>query len=297
MRIVERKDIDEVLWNSWCENSSEFSPFSRLAYLDAVADNLLFVVNEDQTGGLALPYLERMGVKTLYTPVFCRWIMWLGENRPSVSELTIFVCTYFKQAAVYTHDHIFEGEKETLIYQILEKADFALNSQVRRKLKKAANENWQISWDAPIDNALFAIESSLKNKFATLENTSFPKLRRLALNLKFSGLLRVISLLNKEGETVGSLLLIVDKKHCLYLKGACEESTKMAGGMYFLMNAAINFAFDNDFIFDFGGSRIPGVRKFNLSFGSRDKNYHYNAWNRGPFWYSILKSIRHIAKK
>jgi len=297
MRLVERKDIDEILWDSWCENSSKFSPFSRLAYLDAVADNLLFVVNADQTGGLALPYLERMGVKTLYTPVFCRWIMWLGENRPSVSELTAFVNIHFKQAEVYTQDQIFEGEKETLIYQIVKKEDFALNSQVKRKLKKAENENWQISWNASIEKSLSVIESSLKNKFTTLEDTSFPKLRKLALNLKDSGLLRVISLLNKEGESIGSLLLIVDKKHCLYLKGACEESVKMAGGMYYLMNEALRFAFENDLSFDFGGSRISGVRKFNLSFGASDQNYYSNSWNRGPFWYSVLKSIRQRVKK
>ena len=292
MKLVERKDIDENLWNLWCETSVVFSPFSRLSYLDSLAENLLFVLNEDETGGLALPYNHRLGVKTLYTPVFCRWIMWLGEGKPEPSELTAFVCQHFKQAEIYTQNEIFKGEKVSLIYQTVRKEDYALNSQVKRKLKKTEKEDWLISWNEPLDKALNLIESSLKNKFVSLEDSSFPKLNKLAFHMNEAGLLRIISLMNKKGELLGSLLLISDKNSCLYLKGACIESVKLAGGMYYLMNEALKFAFDKDLEFDFGGSRIPGVRKFNLSFGSSDHAYYSFSWDKGPFWYSVLKVIR-----
>lgn len=297
MRIVERKDLDEVQWKKWCDESSNFSPFSRLEYLDAVSENLVFAINDNNSGGLALPYIERLGVKTLYTPVFCRWITWVGEQQPSAKDLTFFINQQFKQAEVYTEDEIFTGEKVELIYQKVTKETFALNSQAKRKLKKAEKEGWKITWNRSANEAIDLIEASLKNKFETLEDSSFPKLRKLADNFNATGLMNVIAIENPAGEMLGALLLICEKNQRLYLKGACEESVKLAGGMYYLMNEAIQFTLDQGMEFDFGGSRISGVRKFNLSFGSEDQRYYHSSWNKGPFWYSLAKTIRKRIKK
>ncbi len=297
MKIIQRKDLDESLWNKWCDENSHFSPFSRLEYLDAVSDNLWFLINENNTGGLALPYIERVGVKTLYTPVFCRWITWIGEYPPSKLALTNFLTKTFKQADIYTQESLFTDVKEDLIFQKLSSQTYVLNAQVKRKLKKANQEDWNISWDRSPSEAIDLIESSLKNKFKTLEDSSFPKLRNLAENFNRLGKLNVIAIENKSGDMLGALLLIVEKGTCLYLKGACQEDVKQAGGMYYLMNEAIKIALEKGMEFDFGGSRIAGVRKFNLSFGSVDYTYYHNSWDKGPFWYSLAKKLRSGLKR
>jgi hypothetical protein len=295
MKFVERKDLDEKIWSTWCSQSPELGPFCQLEYLDAVADNLVFLIEEGK-GGIALPYKTRLGVKTVYTPVFCRWIGFVGKQPRTTEKQVEAISMELKQADVYAFKDLRNEQKETLIYQTVNGQQYALNTQAKRKLKKGAKENWKISWDNSAEEAIDVIESSLKNKFKTLEDSSFPKLRQLAFNFKKTDQLKVISLLDAEQKIIGALLLIVSGDKILYLKGACKETTKMNGGMYYLMNEAIQNALVSGKTFDFGGSRISGVRKFNLSFGAVDQHYFHVKWNKGPSWYSLIKKIRNKIK-
>jgi hypothetical protein len=296
MKLVERKDINESEWTRWCTQNPLVGPFCQLEYLDAVAENVLFLIDEGN-GGIALPYKVKFGVKTFYTPVFCRWISLVGKQQLTSEKIDGIVKDALRQADVYTQHNLFGGEPEELIYQTVNEQQYSLNTQAKRKIKKAKTEEWKIVFDEPAETAIDLIESALKNKFANLEDSSFPLLRKLATNFEKSGQLKIISLHDSSNKLIGSLLLIESESRVLYLKGACIESVKMKGGMYLLMNEAIQSAFASNKTFDFGGSRIPGVRKFNLSFGSVDQTYFHYKWSNGPFWYTLLKNLGKALKK
>ncbi|MFA7272790.1 MAG: GNAT family N-acetyltransferase [Crocinitomicaceae bacterium] len=295
MKLVNRTQLDEQQWNRWCANNPSRSPFSDLAYLDAVAENVFFVLNEQKTGGLALPYIVRLGVKTLYTPVFCRWIAWQGEDCPDPVELTSFVLLHFKRAEIFTQTPLFSFQPLNRIYQKLNPADFQLHQQAKRKLKKITAENYTFSWEDSFDSLVYLIHRELSHKFENLEEQSFPILQVLASNYAATLQLKVLTL-KKEATIVGGLLLIQTEDELLYLKGACDEVSKKNGGMYALMHEAIRFAGENGCQFDFGGSQVEGVRKFNLSFGSTDAAYFHYQWNQGPKWYTWLRSLRKLAR-
>jgi hypothetical protein len=296
MKLVLRKDIDESKWERWCTEATESQPFLSLKYLDALAENLVFAINEDETGGIPLPFFERLGVKTLYMPVFCRWIDWVGANRPSDKELTHFILQEFKQGDIYFRKEILTIESEELIYQTLTKDQFQLNSQAKRKVKAIEKLGYSVSEKQDHELSLALIREELIDKFATLKENNFDSLEVLVRNLQDLNILQSVNLV-KNGRIFGSLFLVQTKNRLLYLKGACVEEAKQKGGMYYLMDAAIQLAEREKLSFDFGGSRIDGVRKFNQCFGGIDSRYYRYTWDKGPIWYKTLKGLKNKWKK
>ena len=63
------------------ERTQGSSFFSYSWYLDATAEDWCAVITEDYSFGIALPFTKRLGVETLYTPTFVRYIEVLGDQK------------------------------------------------------------------------------------------------------------------------------------------------------------------------------------------------------------------------
>lgn len=296
MKLVQRKNINEDKWAEWCDISSESQPFLSLLYLDAVSEKLVFALNDDETGGIPLPFFERLGVKTLYTPVFCRWIDWVGNDLPEPGILEAFLKAEFNESDIYFRRSLLKENASELIYQKVTKDKFKLNSQAKRKVKSIEKENFEITVSRDVKSGLELIRKELSGKFETLHDDSFDSLEVLLCNLNSISELRYLYLLNS-GEVEGVLFLVQTNETMLYLKGTCSQEAKNKGGMYALMNAAILDAFESNRTFDFGGSRIDGVRRFNKCFGGQDTVYFQYKWSNSPLWYKAAKSLKNKWRK
>lgn len=296
MKLVQRKDINEDKWAEWCDNSSESQPFLSLSYLDAVSEKLVFVLNDEETGGIPLPYFERLGVKTLYTPVFCRWIDWVGDELPEPGYLEAFLKVEFNEADIFFRRSLLKEDTSELIYQKVTKEHFKLNSQAKRKVKSIEKEKFEIIESTDVKSGLELIRKELSGKFDTLQDDSFDSLEILVSNLNSISKLKCLCLMWR-GEIEGVLFLVQTKESILYLKGTCNSEAKNKGGMYALMNAAILDAFESNRTFDFGGSRIDGVRRFNKCFGGQDTEYFQYKWSNSPLWYKAAKSVKNKWRK
>ena len=82
------------------------------------------------------------------------------------------------------------------------------------------------------------------------------------------------------------------KNQLLYVKGTVDAETKSKGGMYLALNAAINYAKEKNLKFDFGGSNVEGVKRFNYNLGGVDATYFMHVQNNGPVWFKLAKIIK-----
>ena len=296
MRWIEAENIDKVKWEKWCHQSVDNQPFLSLDYLQSVSRKLAFVLNDQETGGMPLPYFEKWGVKTLYTPVFSRWIDWIGADAPDTLELTVFLQNHFQQADFYCRREILNLKANTLIYQGLQEKSFKLNQQAKRKVKSIQKEEIDFVQKLELVQGLQLIKTELKGRIATLAKPDFDTLEVLLnKHLKNNTLIQVNLVVKDQME--GVLFLIQTESRLLYLKGTCSKKWKSKGGMYALMQFAIELAFSKQLDFDFGGSRVEGVRRFNLCFGGKDINYYQYLWDKGPLWYKLLKTARNKWRK
>ena len=87
-------------------------------------------------------------------------------------------------------------------------------------------------------------------------------------------------------------MCLYDEHQVLYVKGACPENLKLNGGMYLALNQAIEFASDHGLLFDFGGSNVEGVKRFNHNLGGIDTQYFFHQKDEGPAMFKFARKLK-----
>lgn len=259
--------------------------FSLSTYLDATADNWAVLFNEDHSGGIACPFAVKGGVKILYAPFFHRYTEWIGANRPSDEVLLEKLRELFPVADINCRMIAGAAEK---VHQELTKDQYNPNQQAKRMLKKAATYRVTEEW-LP-GELMRLLETELAPRIAGINAHSLSRLQRLVTDFEHKGMTQIN--LWKEDQWQGALWLLVFENRVLYLKGTVTAEAKNAGGMYLLMEYAIQQALATNKLFDFGGSNAAGVRRFNLNWGAADQSYQHLQWNNAPLWWKTVKSLR-----
>lgn len=286
MRLVERSHIDTLKWDELV-NSSNADVFSFSWYLDALSEEWCVIVDDEYTAGMAIPYTKKLGVKMVYIPVFSRYTEWMG-NREKLQETVKIIESAFRGYDLRISSQIGLQNEVELVYQQIEEQETSLGSQTKRMLNKAAKNEYKVEESLELDFALTMIENELSGKFKGVDEASIHRLKELCVSAARERMLRVFSI-----ESIGAITCIQSESKLLYLKGTASEQGKKNGAMYALMKSAIDFAIANKLKFDFGGSNIEGVRKFNQNLGGTDVKHFGYSKNDAPFWYNLLRKIKH----
>ncbi|MCR9173583.1 MAG: hypothetical protein NXI10_13865 [bacterium] len=286
MNFLDREQIDTKKWDELVRSKGK-SFFSYSWYLDAVAENWCILVNDDYSQGIALPFTKRLGVEILYVPIFSRFLHPMGEFGTSQVQQ---IQERFSVIEFATTTELF-GSSQQRVHQII--TDFEqrkLSSQAKRSLKKAINSGIQLTGNSSYKYVVSAIEEELQDKFKGVDADKIEGLKGLFQSAKQHNFLKVFEV--SDGQETGGIVCLVDETQVLYLKGACPDKLKKNGGMYLALNAAIEFAQEHNLHFDFGGSNIHGVQRFNKNLGGVDQSYHYFESNRAPFWFRWARKLK-----
>lgn len=297
MRFIQREHIDCEKWDALVKSDASVSVFSLSAYLDAVAENWCVFTDEGYTKGIALPFTFRLGVKTCYTAVFLRYVEWIGEQTVQFDKLISLLQAEFPGGQICIKQAILGYPSEEFVFQrIPVLAERTINSQAKRMLSKAEKKQFQLEEVDSIQDIQTIISEELPQKIASINDVSLSALEKLTSHLKNENRLRIVAI-KDQLITVGGLYLVDFNDTVLYLKGAFTKEAKDAGAMYFAMNEAIKQAQAAGKNFDFGGSRVEGVRRFNVNLGGNDQVYFSYEWNNAPFWFKLLKKARQAWKR
>ncbi|MEN9440831.1 MAG: hypothetical protein RLZ33_907 [Bacteroidota bacterium] len=297
MRFIQREHIDCEKWDALVKSDASVSVFSLSAYLDAVAENWCVFTDEEYTKGIALPFTFRLGVKTCYTAVFLRYVEWIGEQTVQFDKLISLLQAEFPGGQLCIKQDVLGYPSEEFVFQnIPVLTERTINSQAKRMLSKAEKKQFQLEEVDSIQEIQAIISEELPQKIASINDTSLSALEKLTSHLKKENRLRIVAI-KDQSITVGGLYLVEFNDTVLYLKGAFTKEAKDAGAMYFAMNEAIKQAQAAGKNFDFGGSRVEGVRRFNVNLGGNDQVYFSYEWNNAPFWFKLLKKARQAWKR
>jgi hypothetical protein len=297
LRFIQREHIDCEKWDALVKSDASVSVFSLSAYLDAVAENWCVFTDEEYTKGIALPFTFRLGVKTCYTAVFLRYVEWIGEQTVQFDKLISLLQAEFPGGQLCIKQDVLGYPSEEFVFQnIPVLTERTINSQAKRMLSKAEKKQFQLEEVDSIQEIQAIISEELPQKIASINDTSLSALEKLTSHLKKENRLRIVAI-KDQSITVGGLYLVEFNDTVLYLKGAFTKEAKDAGAMYFAMNEAIKQAQAAGKNFDFGGSRVEGVRRFNVNLGGNDQVYFSYEWNNAPFWFKLLKKARQAWKR
>lgn len=279
--------VDSVeIKRQWDELVSlhQASVFSESIYLDATTENWSILYSDDLKSGMACPYVVKGGVKILVTPFFNRFMEWIGEPVPE-QELIAALKNEFPVADLQLGRGCDLNQR---VYQELKPGNVKLNQQAKRSLNKSVN--FTVSREKNIPAMMALLQNELQNRIHGINEQTLPVLEKLVKNYADKRLGQFNLL---DGDTwLGGIWILETDSTVLYLKGTTGEEAKKSGGMYKLMLNAIEYAASKEKIFDFGGSNVESVRRFNLNFGAEDVVYSHISWNNAPLWWRTVKKIR-----
>lgn len=265
------------------------SVFSESKYLDATSENWSILYSEDFKSGMACPYVLKGGVKILVTPFFNRFVEWIGEP-VAEQELIAALKSEFPVADLQIGTGFSLNQR---IYQKLNPGNVKLNQQAKRSLNKAVD--FTVTQTENIPAMMNLLQNELQNRIHGINEQTLPILEKLVTNYSNSRLGQFNLL--KGNKWLGGIWILETDSTVLYLKGTTGEEAKKSGGMYKLMLSAIEYAASKEKVFDFGGSNVETVRRFNLNFGAEDVVYSHISWNNAPLWWRTVKKIRDKWKK
>jgi hypothetical protein len=297
LKIIQREHIDTKKWDALVSSSSDNAVFSMSTYLDAVAENWCVLTDDNYSKGIALPYTVRLGIKVVYTPIFVRYLEWFGEEIENLETIKTLIQNEFQQGQLNSNINFENKKSDEFIFQISDiQEEQVINSQVKRMLSKFDKAGFTIHLEADEAEILKIINAELPQKVKSLNDKSLTSLEALVKSLKMNQLLKVVAV-KKENTLVGGLFLVEFNHSLLYLKGAFTPDSKKEGAMYGVMQYAIELAKKHTKRFDFGGSRVEGVRRFNVNLGGKDVTYHSFEWDNSPLWFKILKRAKTAWKR
>ncbi|MBI1837110.1 MAG: GNAT family N-acetyltransferase [Flavobacteriia bacterium] len=287
MRIIERKKIDIIKWDALVEKHHDSTIFNLSVYLDSVAENWCVLVDEYYTCGIALPYTIRLGVKQLYTPIFGRYVDVIGRFPEEINLIDFLKRNFLISSISIRNLNISTIENQFIYQEIKEKK---LNSQAKRMLLKFQKSNVKIEESNNFDSIHEIVERELSEKV-----TNFKRNTNLILSLihQLSSIGYLKSFAFYENESlVGGMFFMEYKNRVVYLKGAAEKKARDQGVMYKCMDQMIDYTLQANKVFDFGGSRVEGVRRFNMNFGGVDVIYVNLHWNNASFCWKLMQKIK-----
>lgn len=287
MKIIERSNINVEKWNSLVENTPDSSFFSSSWYMDAVAENWCILVDDSYSKGIALPYSKRAGVELLYSPIFGRYSEVFGELSKDDLEL---IKSRFKIIEFACRQEILNNGEKKIHQVISDYENRKIGSQAKRSLNKAEKNGFKIQVSEDYTAVIEKVKGELNHKFAGITEKSLEALEQLFMNAQKAKTIKVFNVIGDEA--LGGIVCFVSKDQLLYVKGAVDEETKSNGGMYLALNSAIEYAEENKLTFDFGGSNIEGVKRFNYNLGGVDETYFMHILDNGPAWFKLARNVK-----
>lgn len=287
MKIIPRADIDIDKWDQLvAKKANGLHSFSW--WLDAIAENWSIYTDESYSCGIALPYTRRAGMKVLYTPIFSECLEVISEFPKD--DFNEAILEEFEVIETGFNVPILKLDFEEHVSQILTTKE-PYKKLANRMLKKALSYEFIVKEVDDFLPVFRIIESELIGKVNSINEVSLAKLKNAITIAEQQGFIKVISVF-KSNEIVGGLILLENDSVTYYLKGACTKDAREAGGMYAAMDYSIHRTLEKGKLFDFGGSRVEGVRKFNKQFGAEDIFRPYYSYSNAPFWYKASKRLK-----
>jgi len=295
---IHQSKINRKDWDTLVKKSKFPSVFSFAYYIDATAEDWCAYIDDGFNYAIPVAFIKKLGIETVYPPFFHRAMGPVGSiDKIDWEDFQKELLSRFPRGSYhFEDDYLTIEDKEKLVYQTLTKRNFKLKEIAKRNLKKFEKSDFQLKVNVDGEDLTSLIVSHLSEKLDLYNSSNSNSIFKLVKQAEMEGSLVTVGI-KKGGALVGGLLAIHSEQTILYLKGACSEEAMNQGGMYAAMNQLIESTFEKNYSFDFGGSRIEGVRFFNTRFSGSDEVYYKYTWENGPIWFKTLQHLRKWIKK
>ncbi len=301
IQYINHSDLDKSKWDECIEKSSNGIVFAYSWYLDSVFDNWDALVLNDYEAVFPVVKKSKFGLNYLFNPIFALQLGIFSKNEVTNSLVNEFISLIPEKIKLIDIQLNFGNRSDDNSFDIsLKKCQFIYLSKsyeeiskkystnLKRNLAKARKNNLEIVLSVDNDNLIKLFRENRGDSLKEMKDEQYSRLNSILLKLKQRKLGKIYECWF-ENELIASACFSNTNNRIIYIKGGSTQKGREFGAMHLIMDEVIHLNSNSNLIFDFGGSSIEKVARFNYSFGAEDYEYQRLYRNNLPFFIKILK--------
>lgn len=294
--IIPSYKIDKIKWDECVRKSASALIYAQSFYLDFMSDNWSGIVMNDYETLMPLCWRKKGGIKYLYHVPFIQQLGWFSKNNFTDEDLLMKTVYKFCSYGDYYFNFSNKIEQSFSLcnnYIISLKSNYDLiknnySADLNSNLKKTLKENF-IYENENIETAIGLFKSLYGKRFQQVKEDDYERFLKLCKFLEKDNNCFARKISNQQNEALAVALLIKDEKRIYNLMNSVTGIGKKSSANHFLIDTIFKEFASRNFIFDFEGSDIEGIKKFYENFGAINQPYFKVHFNRLPMPLKLLK--------
>ena len=301
IRYITHNELDKSKWDNCIETASNGIVFAYSWYLDAVCDNWDALVLNEYEAVFPITKKSKFGLNYFFNPIFALQLGVFSNQKITTGLVNQFLEAIPKKLKLVDIQLNFGNSVENQLFEVsnkkcqfidlsssYEEISKKYSTNLKRNLSKARKENCEIVLSLETENVIKLFKENRGETLKEMKDEQYKRLDSLLTQLKQRKLGKIYECLF-ENELVASACFSITNNRIIYIKGGSTPTGREVGAMHLIMDEVIHLNSSSNMIFDFGGSSIEQVARFNHSFGSTDYEYQRLYRNNLPFIVKLLK--------
>ncbi|NWJ51717.1 MAG: hypothetical protein HXX14_12730 [Bacteroidetes bacterium] len=304
--LIDHQSIDRQKWDNCIDRSPNGSICIYSWFLDILSPKWQALVLGDYLLIMPLPIQSKLGFPALLQPLFIQQLGVFGTESisPVITQQFIDHIPHTIQLVDY-HFNRLNSFSETRFVQQLPNLVLPLNKpytdlygayslNLKRKLKKINEANFILSKDGDALEVVNLFKRFNRKITGAISEKWYNKLYRVIESCSARGMAEVWIVKDADDVLVAGIVLLQSVKHKRIILNliAMSDVGREANAGAWLIDQFIQARAEDDFVFDFEGSKHKGVARFYQSFGAISETYprYHKNWKIFRFL-TLVKAI------
>lgn len=303
IRFLKNSQIDYSKWDEVVDLSPQGKIYYYSWYLDLIHPYWNACVLGDYE--MVFPVLDKKKFLISYviTPIFIQESGVIAKDDNKVEVSSFVRCLSHSQSIQYMNLFLSPGNylnqsknfkihfrkaQQISLNQTYDSIYTSYSNHLKRNLRKANKNKLKLVYDENGDSVVDFFKLNRGGQLKELSEIHFVILKKLFKTIIDNNKGKVISVYHND-VLIANAFFIFSNNQVIYFKGSSNKIGRNLSAMHFLMDEVIKSNVSKSNFFDFGGSNIDSIARFNYNFGAEDYSYPVYKENRLPFFLKWIK--------
>lgn len=277
--------IDKKRWDQTMEDSLNGIVFGYSWYLDVTFPNWEALVSEDYSYIFPLTIRKKLRISYWYSPIYTMQLGLFSIHKLTEENIRLFYSEFPNNISSYdfsvnkeiqyipTHFKITNNKCQYVDLSLTYSEIYnGYSSNLKRNLKKANVSNLFMEESTDIKSVVTMFRTYRGELIKNVSESDYNALYQLINNALKEDAGKVYHVYHNK-QLLASCFFSFTNNRIIYHKGGVNEDGKKLGAMHYLIDQLIQQNSSTNQTFDFGGSSIDAVRRFNQNFGKQEYTY------------------------
>jgi hypothetical protein len=305
VQLLKYENIDKARWDKCIEESTNGLIYAESAYLDHMAHNWEALVMGDYETVMPVIWNKKKGIRYCYQPAFLQQGGIFSSKKITTEIIDAFLCklSEFYKFAEININYFNSDLNPDAFYKYEIRHNFILNlgkgyqsicrnysPYIRQRISRSQKNKLTYK---NFENHALAIDyfsNQYLKRIHGLKSDDLEKFRKLCDYYQSKGKLYVRAVYQgDESKLLAVVLMLKDNRRIYNMASTLFEEGKKMLANYFLYDKIFQEFGNQQLLFDFEGSDIPGILFFYEKFAEKDQPYFFIRYNQLPFPYNLFK--------